>query len=584
VSDRIDTLQQLCAGCMGNRGEAERCPDCDWVEGTMPENPSQLLPRTILEGKYMLGRALGQGGFGITYLAWDHSLSRKLAIKEYYPREICSRGKDAVTLQPNANRNRVDYEWGLAKFKEEGQNLARFRDYPGIVGLLDYFEANGTAYIVMLYVEGMTFKQYLQGQPNERISFNAALAILGPVMDALREVHSVGMLHRDISPDNIYLSRDKHVKILDFGATRYAMRDQTRSMTVLFKPGYAPFEQYSSRGNQGPWSDVYAVGATFYRAITGHAPPDSPDRMNRDELMVPSAMGVKLPPKAEPALLKALAVRPENRFQSMQDFQEAIMVPELIPLPTLKDSGSGSVLWKVASGALLAVALVLGGLFVIRKPAPVPPAPEKTAASQEPPAGPKDSSPPAVDDSQLKAQLLRQKQELEELKRKQQAEDEKNARTAAAKAAHDLALKRDQEAVQNAPNSSGMANQSGPSPQSLTIINFELAQYNRLAGTRTQQESFMSAATQRIICSVGGPTPGGGAQPFSAGVRIVFVTPSGATKNQANLKIQTNAGQASWVASAYIGSDDPGTLERGTWHVQVFSGDQLLRTRAFTVF
>src|ERR1700683_144624 len=217
--------EQLCMGCMGEKGDAQVCGLCGWQEGTPPDLPVQLSPRTVLGEKYLLGKVLGQGGFGITYLAWDLLLSRKLAIKEYFPREICGRGRDDLTVQAFSQRSRKDFEYGLAKVVEEGRNLARFRDYPGIVSLLDFFEANGTGYIVMAYMEGMTFKQYLEEQGG-KIGFTQALNILNPVMDALREVHRIGMLHRDISPDNIYLNQDRQVKILDFGATRYAMREQ----------------------------------------------------------------------------------------------------------------------------------------------------------------------------------------------------------------------------------------------------------------------------------------------------------------------------------------------------------------------
>jgi serine/threonine protein kinase len=298
---------------MRDKDEADLCSECGWREGTPPDSPAQLSPRAVLVEKYLIGRVLGQGGFGITYLAWDLLLNRKLAIKEYFPREICGRARDERTVQPLSQRSRQDFAYGLSKFVEEGQNLARFRDYPGIVSLFDFFEAHGTAYLVMAYMEGMTFKQYL-GKQGGKIGFDAALAILIPVMDALREVHRVGMLHRDISPDNIYLNQDRQVKILDFGATRYAMREQSHGLTVLFKPGYAPLEQYSSGGKQGPWTDVYAVGATFYRALSGRAPSEAPDRLAQDDLTPPSRLGISLPSKSESALLKALAVHWESRF------------------------------------------------------------------------------------------------------------------------------------------------------------------------------------------------------------------------------------------------------------------------------
>jgi serine/threonine protein kinase len=313
----------LCMGCMGIKGDAQFCGDCGWKDGT-PSEPLQLQPRTVLDRRYLLGRVLGQGGFGITYLGWDLNLNRKLAVKEYFPREVCSRGKDQETVQPLSQRNREAFQYALKKFLDEGRALARFQDHPNVVSMLDYFEGNGTAYIVMAYMDGLTFKQYLEEQGG-KIPFDAALNILIFVMDALREVHKAGMLHRDISPDNIYLNKNRQVKILDFGATRYAMREQVQGLTVLFKPGYAPIEQYSSGGKQGPWTDVYALGATFYRAITGQVPTEAPDRLAHDSLVPPSRLGVSIPEKSELALLKALAVHAENRFQTVGDFQSGVL-------------------------------------------------------------------------------------------------------------------------------------------------------------------------------------------------------------------------------------------------------------------
>lgn len=310
-------------GCMSNKGSAKVCPRCSWQEGTVPESPMQLPPRTILNGKYYLGRVLGQGGFGITYLGWDLTLNRKLAIKEHFPRDLCSRGKDGHTVRPS-QRSQQSFDYGLKKFEEEGRALAAFHDHPGIVTMMDFLRANGTAYIVMAYVEGLTFEEYLR-EKGEKISFDLALKILIPVMDALREVHAEGVLHRDISPANIYINEKRQVKILDFGSARHAMREQARNLTVLFKPGYAPIEQYStSGGRHGAWTDVYAVGATLYRAITGSPPLDAPDRLSHDGLKPPSRMGVAIPPESEAALLKALAARPEERFQTVAEFQNAI--------------------------------------------------------------------------------------------------------------------------------------------------------------------------------------------------------------------------------------------------------------------
>ena len=325
----------LCMGCMADKGFADACSQCGWREGTSAYTPLQLAPRTVLEGRYLLGRALGQGGFGITYLAWDLSLNRKLAIKEYFPLAVSTRAEDHRSVSPLSNKSWPDFEYGLNKFAEEGRNLARFKGSTGIVSMFSFFHANGTAYIVMEYVEGVTFKQYLE-QRGGKIQFKAALSVFVLVTDALGEVHAAGMLHRDISPDNIYVENNGQIKILDFGATRYAMGEQSQSLSVVLKPGYAPEEQYRRRGHQGPWTDVYALAATFYRAITGQVPPEAPDRLAHDELIPPSRLGVVLPAKSEAALLKALAVRAENRFQSVATFRSAVEAKPVDGLAALK--------------------------------------------------------------------------------------------------------------------------------------------------------------------------------------------------------------------------------------------------------
>jgi serine/threonine protein kinase len=291
------------------------------ASGKATQVPFHLPSGTILAEKYRLDSALGQGGFGITYLAWDLNLSRKVAVKEYFPNNLCTRGNDGRTVQPLYLRTQEAFGRGLEEFVKEGRALARFRDHPGIVSVYDFFQENETAYLVMAHLEGQTLKQYLE-EHEGKIRFLEALNILTPIMDALREVHAMGMLHRDISPDNIYLTKTGP-KLLDFGAARYAMDAGSQNLTAVLKPGYAPEEQYRQSG-QGPWTDVYALGATFYQAITGTKPPDALDRLARDALIPPWHLQVYIPPNSETALLKALKVCAKDRFQTVAEFQSAI--------------------------------------------------------------------------------------------------------------------------------------------------------------------------------------------------------------------------------------------------------------------
>jgi serine/threonine protein kinase/tetratricopeptide (TPR) repeat protein len=279
---------------------------------------------TTLHNRYVIESVLGHGGFGITYAAHDQTLQVKVAIKEYLPRQLATRAEGQTKVSVFTGEAQQHYDYGLRKFLEEAQSVARFAHHPNVVSARDYFEANGTAYMVMEYVEGVTLKEYLQ-KKGGRISFEEAKGIMMPVMDALREVHQAGMLHRDVSPDNIYITTSAQVKILDFGAARYFAGEQSKSLSVILKPGYAPEEQYRSSGKQGSWTDVYSVGATLYKALTGQTPPDALDRKEEDTLAPPSRLEVSIPPPAERALMTALAVNARQRFQTMGEFQEALL-------------------------------------------------------------------------------------------------------------------------------------------------------------------------------------------------------------------------------------------------------------------
>jgi serine/threonine protein kinase/tetratricopeptide (TPR) repeat protein len=279
---------------------------------------------TELNSRYVIETLLGHGGFGITYSAYDKVLNVRVAVKEYLPRQLATRAEGRTQVSIYSGEARKHFDYGLRKFLEEAQSVARFAHHPNVVSARDYFEANGTAYMVMEYIEGVTLKEYLE-KKGGRISFEEAKGIMMPVMDALREVHQGGLLHRDISPDNIYITSSAQVKILDFGAARYFAGEQSKSLSVILKPGYAPEEQYRSSGKQGSWTDVYAVGATIYKALTGKTPPDALDRKEEDTLEPPSRLGVSIPPPAEQALLQALAVTASRRFQSMGEFQKALL-------------------------------------------------------------------------------------------------------------------------------------------------------------------------------------------------------------------------------------------------------------------
>nr|AGS53140.1 serine/threonine protein kinase [uncultured bacterium contig00040] len=318
-------LDQICMGCFAERPPgATVCPACGYSEASREDSPYQLQPRTVLAGKYLIGRILGEGGFGITYMGLDTNLDMKVAVKEYYPAGFVSRTSTAsCTVTTFGGEKGEMFAKGRDRFVDEAKRLAKFRTLPGIVMVYDFFPANGTAYIVMEYVEGMTLKAYL-AQLGGRMPADMVFNLMTPVFTSLAEVHKTGLIHRDISPDNIMLTHEGTLKLLDFGAAR-EFDDANRSLSVMLKPGYAPSEQYSTRGVQGPWTDVYALSATIYKMLTGATPDESMERIIQDRLAPPSAYGVMLPPHQEAALMRGLAVSVHNRFQTVGELYAALV-------------------------------------------------------------------------------------------------------------------------------------------------------------------------------------------------------------------------------------------------------------------
>lgn len=284
--------------------------------------PLALPEGTILAGQYMIEKVLGQGGFGITYRAIDHKTNQKVAVKEFFPDTLAYREMTTVISYPGERSE--SYVYGKESFLQEAQTLAEFIGNENIVRIHSYFEENGTAYFVMDYIEGKSLDEYIK-EKGGKISVEEAKNILIPMMDALNIVHSKGIVHRDVTPDNIYLTDDGTVKLLDFGAARYSLGDKSRSLDVILKHGFAPKEQYTRRGKQGPFTDIYSLGATFYFAITGKRPPDSVERLDEDDLIPPSNLGVDITEYQERAILQALSVQPAERFQTMADFKSVLL-------------------------------------------------------------------------------------------------------------------------------------------------------------------------------------------------------------------------------------------------------------------
>ena len=323
--------KNLCYNCFQEPETDGPCPYCGF---DLAENekkfPVALRAGTVLNGRYIVGRVLGQGGFGITYLAWDTKLEARVAMKEFMPNEIATRVGTTVSVAVESRSE--DFTYGAERFQEEARTLAKFMGQPNIAGVTDYFDENDTSYFVMDYIEGISFKTYIANHGG-KVSVEEALNVMIPVLRALTAVHAEGFIHRDVTPDNIYITKDGMVKLLDFGSARYSIGDKSKSLDVILKVGYAPKEQYIRRSRQGPFTDVYSCAACFYAAITGFLPPEALERLEHDDLVPVSQCGIDIPEYLDKAILKGLAVQPEDRFQSAAEFLDAIESQQVVEVP-----------------------------------------------------------------------------------------------------------------------------------------------------------------------------------------------------------------------------------------------------------
>ncbi len=311
-----------CIYCMRAIGEdVDECPSCHKKQSEYQYESQWLRPGTLLNGRYEIGAVLGQGGFGITYIGFNTILNTRVAVKEYFPSAIAKRNtQDFPKITITQSEDKDIFVKERARFLEEARNLAQFESNQNIVNVKDYFILNDTAYIVMEFIEGITLDEE-QTKHKKKYTFDEAYALLHPIIDALEEVHRAGLIHRDVSPANIMVQPNNKAKLMDFGSARKYGGAASGKMTIVLKPGYAPVEQYGSTGHQGTYTDVYSVCATIYRMITGVVPTNSQERMASDTLRRPTQLGASISPKNEAALMKGLAVLPENRIQTMTELK-----------------------------------------------------------------------------------------------------------------------------------------------------------------------------------------------------------------------------------------------------------------------
>lgn len=308
-----------CFGCM-EEITSNPCPHCGYLHVRQAGPGFVLQPGTILHGKYLIGKVLGQGGFGITYLGWDLALNKKVAVKEFFPASHVSRDTGVSTALQwyTTEAAQTIRSSGQEMFLKEARKMSHAAAFPQVVHVLDLFQDNNTAYIVMNYIQGVHLAQQIKA--TGPMSWQTALQLLLPVVDVMQQVHDVGLIHRDISPDNLMLQPDGSIKILDLGAAKDLKLNGGVSSMQVAKGGFSPLELYIMRGNSGPWTDVYSMAATIYYVITGATPPSAVERMDKDVLRWDLPQLRKVPASVIHVLQKGMALKFPERYQSMADF------------------------------------------------------------------------------------------------------------------------------------------------------------------------------------------------------------------------------------------------------------------------
>ncbi len=324
--------KHLCENCF-SESDGDFCRFCGYNSSVTVSDPTMLRPGSVLLGKYIIGKMIGKGGFGVTYLAYDNSSGKKVAIKEYFPYGVALRGAGNAAVSVANMENADAFKMGAEKFYDEAKLVSRFNGNPNIVGVYEFFYENNTVYFVMEYLQGHTLKDHINSTGT--LTAAQALFLIRNVSDALMAAHSSSVLHRDVSPDNIILCDNGDIKLIDFGAARQVVAEHSQSFSVILKPGFAPLEQYQKKGNQGPWTDIYSLGTTLYFAMTGDIPEDPMSRLDDDDAFSSNQFNIE--PDLWNVIFKATQLKIDDRyadiFQLKKDLSKISYEAEPIVIP-----------------------------------------------------------------------------------------------------------------------------------------------------------------------------------------------------------------------------------------------------------
>lgn len=376
----------LCLGCMKTNEVGEPCPYCGFEEKAHLAKLGKKsalylkLGSMLAQDQYIVGRVIGQGNFGITYIGLDTQSHRRVAIKEYMPRSLSYRSPENQQIIPFNEDNRLSYAFGLQQFLKEAGILASLKEHPGVVKVHQVFQQNGTAYMVMEYLEGRTLEIHIQ-HSLEAMPWEDAASLIHPVIDILKSIHEAGLIHRDICPENIFLCIDGSIKLFDFGGARQALIDQNKNLSVVLKPGYAPLENYISKGKRGPWTDIYSLNATLFRMVTGVRIPEASVRIEKDTLAQRMAEIQTIPNRVKPVMLRALAVRAEERYSDINTFRREFYSAAGFDVSSIDDEDRSQV-----PASTPAMEYPTGPTVSTKPPAPVSPPPQPVQRPVEAPA------------------------------------------------------------------------------------------------------------------------------------------------------------------------------------------------------